>query len=226
MKQLVNEFRDYARLPAAQLKPLDLNALVGEVLALYATAQEAGQLRAECAPELPLIVGDATQLRQVIHNLVQNALDAVAEQARRPRARAHRGGAQRAGRAARGAPAGDRQRPGLQRQGAQARVRTLRHDQEQGHRPRPGGGEEDRRRAWRTRAHRQPWRRQAGRTDGEPAPAGAARGAQVSLSFSNFPREPMPPQRRSCPGTHDHPQLTSFAAPGGRSAGLGADRRR
>ena len=79
MKQLVNEFRDYARLPAAQLSALDLNALVGEVLALYATAQEAGHLRAECAPGLPLIVGDATQLRQVIHNLVQNALDAVAE---------------------------------------------------------------------------------------------------------------------------------------------------
>ncbi len=79
MKQLVNEFRDYARLPAAQLKPLDLNELVAEVLALYATAQESGQLRAECAPALPLIVGDATQLRQVIHNLVQNALDAVAD---------------------------------------------------------------------------------------------------------------------------------------------------
>ncbi len=79
MKQLVNEFRDYARLPAAQLKPLDLNELVSDVLALYATAQEAGQLRAECAHELPAIVGDATQLRQVIHNLVQNALDAVAE---------------------------------------------------------------------------------------------------------------------------------------------------
>jgi nitrogen fixation/metabolism regulation signal transduction histidine kinase len=81
MKQLVNEFRDYARLPAAQLKPLDLNALVGEVLALYATAQESGQLVADCAPDLPPIAGDATQLRQVIHNLVQNALDAVAEQA-------------------------------------------------------------------------------------------------------------------------------------------------
>ena len=80
MKQLVNEFRNYARLPAAQLKPLDLNELVRDVLALYATAQESGQLRAECAPALPLIVGDATQLRQVIHNLVQNALDAVAEQ--------------------------------------------------------------------------------------------------------------------------------------------------
>jgi nitrogen fixation/metabolism regulation signal transduction histidine kinase len=79
MKQLVNEFRDYARLPAAQLAPLDLNALVGEVLGLYAQAQEAGRLRAELAEALPLIEGDATQLRQVIHNLTQNALDAVAE---------------------------------------------------------------------------------------------------------------------------------------------------
>jgi nitrogen fixation/metabolism regulation signal transduction histidine kinase len=78
MKQLVNEFRDYARLPAAQLKPLDLNALVSEVLALYAGSQEAGRLVAECAHDLPRIMGDATQLRQVIHNLVQNALDATA----------------------------------------------------------------------------------------------------------------------------------------------------
>jgi nitrogen fixation/metabolism regulation signal transduction histidine kinase len=81
MKQLVNEFRDYARLPAAQLHPLDLNALVADVLALYPTSQEAGRLAADCAPHLPLILGDASQLRQVIHNLVQNALDAVAERA-------------------------------------------------------------------------------------------------------------------------------------------------
>jgi nitrogen fixation/metabolism regulation signal transduction histidine kinase len=79
MKTLVNEFRDYARLPAAQLTPLDLNALVAEVLALYVTAQEEGHLVADCAADLPLIVGDPTQLRQVIHNLLQNALDAVAE---------------------------------------------------------------------------------------------------------------------------------------------------
>mgnify|MGYP006144335349 CR=1 FL=1 len=36
MKRLVNEFRDYARLPAAELKPVDLNALVNDVLHLYA----------------------------------------------------------------------------------------------------------------------------------------------------------------------------------------------
>jgi nitrogen fixation/metabolism regulation signal transduction histidine kinase len=79
MKTLVNEFRDYARLPAAQLQAIDLNALVGEVLALYGAAQESGRLVADLAAALPAILGDATQLRQVIHNLVQNALDAVAD---------------------------------------------------------------------------------------------------------------------------------------------------
>jgi nitrogen fixation/metabolism regulation signal transduction histidine kinase len=81
MKQLVNEFRDYARLPAAQLQPLDLNALVGEVMALYASTHEQGRLDVRLAEPLPAIVGDASQLRQVIHNLVQNALDSVAERA-------------------------------------------------------------------------------------------------------------------------------------------------
>jgi PAS domain S-box-containing protein len=79
MQTLVNEFRDYARLPAAQMQPLDLNALVGEVLALYGQAQDNGLLVARLQPGLAWIQGDATQLRQVIHNLVQNALDAVAD---------------------------------------------------------------------------------------------------------------------------------------------------
>jgi nitrogen fixation/metabolism regulation signal transduction histidine kinase len=79
MKTLVDEFRDYARLPAARLAPLDLNALVQEVLALYAGDQEQGRLAAQLEPALPDIDGDPTQLRQVIHNLVQNGLDAVAD---------------------------------------------------------------------------------------------------------------------------------------------------
>jgi len=78
MKRLVNEFRDYARLPAAQLQPVDLNALVAEVLALYGDAQDKGQLVAHIDAGAPLVRGDPTQLRQVIHNLVQNALDACA----------------------------------------------------------------------------------------------------------------------------------------------------
>ena len=42
MKALVNEFRDYARLPASSFDALDVNALVVEVLGLYGAAQEIG----------------------------------------------------------------------------------------------------------------------------------------------------------------------------------------
>jgi nitrogen fixation/metabolism regulation signal transduction histidine kinase len=80
LKLMVDEFGDYARLPAARLAPLDLNALVHEVLGLYGSVEASGALRAEYAPALPPIEGDASQLRQVIHNLVKNALEATEKQ--------------------------------------------------------------------------------------------------------------------------------------------------
>jgi nitrogen fixation/metabolism regulation signal transduction histidine kinase len=88
MKRLVNEFRDYARLPTAELKPIDLNHLVSDVLQLYAREGEASPavlapIRAELDPACPRILGDAQQLRQVIHNLVQNAQDATEGKDRR-----------------------------------------------------------------------------------------------------------------------------------------------
>ncbi|MDO8773964.1 MAG: ATP-binding protein [Burkholderiaceae bacterium] len=85
MKRLVNEFRDYARLPAAELKLLDLNTLALDILQLYG-ADEANSRPAqhgpvtiltELDPKCPRIMGDAQQLRQVIHNLLQNAVDAT-----------------------------------------------------------------------------------------------------------------------------------------------------
>lgn len=82
MKRLVNEFRDYARLPAAELKPLDLNALVAEVLHLYGGENVHVPVHAELDPRCPRILGDAQQLRQVLHNLLQNAQDATETAAR------------------------------------------------------------------------------------------------------------------------------------------------
>jgi nitrogen fixation/metabolism regulation signal transduction histidine kinase len=74
MKRLVNEFRDYARLPAAVLRPMDLNAAVRDILGLYEAAVVPVQFEAQ--EGIPTIEADEQQLRQVIHNLVQNAQDA------------------------------------------------------------------------------------------------------------------------------------------------------
>jgi nitrogen fixation/metabolism regulation signal transduction histidine kinase len=77
LKHLVDEFRDYARLPSATLRRLDLNALVDDVLRLYANTGKRVALQVSLAPALPALMGDAPQLRQVIHNLVRNALEAT-----------------------------------------------------------------------------------------------------------------------------------------------------
>ena len=77
MKRLVNEFRDYARLPAAELQQLDLNALVADVLQLYGEENARVRVEADLDVRCPSIAGDAQQLRQVVHNLLQNAQDAT-----------------------------------------------------------------------------------------------------------------------------------------------------
>ena len=76
MKRLVNEFRDYARLPAAELTAVDLNALISEVAQLYLSENAVVPVDTELDPGAPPILGDAQLLRQVIHNLLQNAQDA------------------------------------------------------------------------------------------------------------------------------------------------------
>jgi len=82
MKRLVNEFRDYARLPAAELHPIDLNRLITEVTQLYGDDTASDAVRLDLDSGCPRVLGDAQQLRQVVHNLLQNAQDA-SETARR-----------------------------------------------------------------------------------------------------------------------------------------------
>jgi nitrogen fixation/metabolism regulation signal transduction histidine kinase len=75
MKRMVDDFRDYARLPVPEVEPLDLNALISEVLGLYESSAVA--IETQFAGDLPKVLGDATQLRQVIHNLLRNSEDAL-----------------------------------------------------------------------------------------------------------------------------------------------------
>lgn len=77
MKRMVDDFRDYARVPPARLSPLALNTLVEEVAALYGAEVSDGAIELSLRAGLPLIEGDATQLRQVIHNLLVNSQDAM-----------------------------------------------------------------------------------------------------------------------------------------------------
>jgi nitrogen fixation/metabolism regulation signal transduction histidine kinase len=75
LKSMVDDFGDYARLPAPVPAGLDLNALVTDVLALYETSRV--PIAKRLAPSLPPVWADGAQIRQVIHNLVQNAQDAL-----------------------------------------------------------------------------------------------------------------------------------------------------
>ena len=75
MKNMVTDFADYARAPAPKLAALDLHSLLREVLGLYEANRH--PIRVELAATQTQIRGDATRLRQVIHNLLQNAQDAL-----------------------------------------------------------------------------------------------------------------------------------------------------
>ncbi|MDH4093825.1 MAG: ATP-binding protein [Betaproteobacteria bacterium] len=75
LKSMVDDFGDYARLPAPVPTGLDLNALIADVLTLYETSRV--PIGRRLAPSLPPVWADGAQIRQVIHNLVQNAQDAL-----------------------------------------------------------------------------------------------------------------------------------------------------
>jgi nitrogen fixation/metabolism regulation signal transduction histidine kinase len=79
LQRLVNEFRDFGRLPQARLQAVDLNHLLTEMMPLYDNDNARVPVRWQLQADLPWILGDAAQIRQVVHNLIQNAQDACAQ---------------------------------------------------------------------------------------------------------------------------------------------------
>jgi PAS domain S-box-containing protein len=76
LKGMVDDFSLYSRSSRLTRSSIELNDLIREVLVLYESMNTGAEVR--LSHELPKILADAALLRQVIHNLVQNALDAMA----------------------------------------------------------------------------------------------------------------------------------------------------
>ncbi|MFA7298899.1 MAG: HAMP domain-containing protein, partial [Sideroxydans sp.] len=75
MKSMVTDFADYARAPAVHMAVVDVHQLLCEVMGLYEANSSPIKLCLEATKFR--INGDATRLRQVVHNLLQNAHDAL-----------------------------------------------------------------------------------------------------------------------------------------------------
>ncbi len=79
MRDMVNAFSDYARAPEISFVPLDLNGLVHEIADLYHGPLQP-ELRLELDPAIGSVEADAVRLRQLLHNLIRNACEALEAQ--------------------------------------------------------------------------------------------------------------------------------------------------
>jgi two-component system, NtrC family, nitrogen regulation sensor histidine kinase NtrY len=77
LKALVDEFAQFARMPVPRAVPTDLNAVLSETLALYNGLFRQIQIDRRLAQALPPVRVDVEQIRRVVINLVDNALDAL-----------------------------------------------------------------------------------------------------------------------------------------------------
>ena len=79
LRQLVDEFSRFARMPALTLKPTDLARLLEGVVTLYRDSHPGLSIRADLSADLPLLEVDPGQIKRAVLNLVDNAVEAVGQ---------------------------------------------------------------------------------------------------------------------------------------------------
>jgi two-component system nitrogen regulation sensor histidine kinase NtrY len=77
LKGLVDEFSQFARMPSPRTVPTDLAQLITDTVALYNGIFSDVSIEQRFAPEVPLVRLDQEQVRRVIINLVDNAVEAM-----------------------------------------------------------------------------------------------------------------------------------------------------
>ena len=77
MKEMVQAFSEYARAPKIELRPLSMNVIIEEVLDLYRGDDMPVTIRFQQTPDLPMVEADANRIRQLLHNLIRNAIEST-----------------------------------------------------------------------------------------------------------------------------------------------------
>ena len=77
LKGMVNEFSRFAQLPSPSMVPSNLNAIIESTLASYDGRLDGVEVIKQLAPDLPLTQVDPEQLKRVLVNLIDNALEAM-----------------------------------------------------------------------------------------------------------------------------------------------------
>ena len=77
MKDMVNAFRDYARAPDMELERIDVAALAHEIVDLYRAQENDVHIAMHVDPTMPALEADAGRIRQILHNLLRNAVEAL-----------------------------------------------------------------------------------------------------------------------------------------------------
>jgi len=77
MKEMVNAFSDYARAPDMDISRFDLDKLAHEIVDLYRAQESDVEIILTSDPTIPMVEGDAGRVRQILHNLIRNAVEAL-----------------------------------------------------------------------------------------------------------------------------------------------------